>query len=67
MSLSQYLGKRVKIIDVDDDVFEGKCISFTPAADNDPEVESIDIETESGAGHTVGFDQADIKNIEVIE
>lgn len=67
MNLSQYLGKRIRVTDAEGDVTEGKCVAFTPAADNDPEVDAIDLETDPGAGFTIGFDQNEIKQIEVIE
>ncbi|MNW40113.1 hypothetical protein D3C74_172190 [compost metagenome] len=67
MNLSQYLGKRLKLVDVDDDVTIGKCVCVTPALDNDPEIASIDLQTRPDARFTIGFNEDEIKSIEVID
>lgn len=67
MNLSQYLGKRVKLIDVDGEITTGKCVCVTPALDNNPEIASIDLQTRPDAGFTIGFNEDEINSIEVIE
>ncbi|NWL90005.1 MULTISPECIES: hypothetical protein [unclassified Paenibacillus] len=67
MNLSQYLGKRVKLIDTDGEITIGKCVCVTPALDNDPEIASIDLQTRLDAGFTIGFNEDEIKSIEVID
>lgn len=46
MKLSDYCDKKVKITLEEDEVIIGKCIEFTNAKYNDPEIDSIDIEVE---------------------
>ena len=67
MNLSQYLGKRIRLTDIDGDVTEGKCVCVTPAQDNDPEIASLDLQTESKSAFTIGFDEPEIKSIEIID
>lgn len=67
MNLSQYLGKRIRLVDVDGEITDGECVCVTPAQDNDPEIASIDIQTKPGSGYTIGFNEDEIKSIEVIE
>lgn len=41
MNLREYVGKEIKVICLNGKVFIGKCIDFTQALDNEPEIDSI--------------------------
>lgn len=45
MKLWKYVGKKIKVTCDNDKVFEGKCIDYTQALDNEPEIDSIGLET----------------------
>ncbi|AKA68539.1 hypothetical protein [Clostridium scatologenes] len=45
MNLRNCVGKKIKITTIEGEVFEGKCTDFTPALDNEPEVDSIGLKT----------------------
>lgn len=45
MNLREYVGKKIKVTTNEDRVFEGNCTDFTPALDNEPEIDSIGLET----------------------
>lgn len=66
MELEDYVGKRVKIISVNDNTYIGKVIGFTQALDNEPEIDSIDIDNEIDNKGYFLF-KNEIKSIEVIE
>ncbi|WP_062353302.1 hypothetical protein [Bacillus kwashiorkori] len=67
MNLREYVGKKIRLMDVDGQVFEGKCTDYTQALDNEPEIESIGIETVSGADYSYEIYENEIKSIEIIE
>lgn len=60
-NLSQFQNKKVKVIDMEDDVYIGNVVLFTPAKDNDSEEDAIAIS--SG----IWLDEGEIKSIEVVE
>lgn len=62
MKLSDYCDKKVKITLEEDEVIIGKCIEFTNAKYNDPEIDSIDIEVED---RVYEIYENEIKKIEV--
>lgn len=68
MNLKQYYGKAVRIVDVDDEVFEGKVTDYIYPGDDDTGLESIIIDCTNGKlkGKGVEFWEKDIKSIEVI-
>lgn len=69
MKLSQSLeGKRVRIIDIDGELFEGIVGDYVYPEDNNPEgIAAIDIEDcPQRPGQLIGFNETDIKSIEVI-
>ena len=63
MKLSEYCGKKIKIILEEDEVLQGKCIEFTKATDNDPEIDSIDIKVKDKVYEIYANE---IKSIEVL-
>lgn len=63
MRLSDYCGKKVKIVLKDGETFQGKCIEFTKAIDNDPEVDSIDLQVDKKIYEIY---ENEIKDIEII-
>lgn len=70
MVLSQKLeGKRVKIIDVDGEVFTGKVTDYIYPEDNEPEgISAIAVaDCPQRPGQWIGFNETEIKSIEVIE
>lgn len=69
MKLSQSLeGKKVRIIDVDGEIFEGVVGDYIYPEDNEPEgIAAIDIEDcLQRPEELLGFNETDIKSIEVI-
>lgn len=63
MDLKEYVGKRIRVTDIDGQIFEGKCTDYAQPADNDPEIASIAIETEV---LTYELYENEIKNIEIV-
>lgn len=67
MSLRQYEGKRVRLIDVDGEIFEGRANDYVFPEDNEPEgVESITLYNCLNRPHPIEFFANEIKSIEVI-
>jgi hypothetical protein len=67
MNLREYVGKRIRLTDIDDQVFEGDCTDYTQPLDNDPEIASIGIVTEPGAGYSYELYENEIKSIDIID
>lgn len=70
MKLSQkFEGRRVRIIDMDGDVFEGKVVDYIFPEDNEPEgIAGIDLyHCPQCPGQWLGFNETDIQSIEVID
>lgn len=70
MKLSRSLeGKRVRIVDVDGEVFEGKVMDYIFPEDNEPEgIAGINMyKCPQRPGQWIGFNETDIKSIEVVE
>ena len=65
MELKQYYGKRVRIVDVDGDIFEGIATDYIYPGDDDTELESIIIDCTKGKlmGKSVEFWERDIQSI----
>lgn len=63
MKLSEYCGKKVKITLEEDEVVQGKCVEFTKAIDNDPEIDSIDIKVKDKVYEIY---ENEIKSIEIL-
>ena len=68
MKLKQLYGKRVRIVDIDGELFEGKVTDYIYPGDDDTELESIIIDCEKGklAGKSVEFWERDIQSIKEI-
>jgi hypothetical protein len=69
MKIDQSLeGKRVRIVDIDGEIFEGTVGDYVYPEDNEPEgIAAIDIENcPQSPGMLIGFNETDIKSIEVI-
>lgn len=65
MSLYQYLGKKIKVTFIDDQVLEGFCNTFTGKLDTEDELyDEITVETDKHK--YVGFNESEVKNIEII-
>lgn len=64
MELRRYVGKRVRLTDVDEQVFIGDCIDFAQPSDNDSEVASVAIKT---TGLTYELYENEIKSIEILD
>lgn len=70
MKIDQSLeGKRVKLIDIDGTTFEGIVGDYIYPEDNEPEgIAAIDIyDCPQRPGEWIGFNEPDIKFIEIIE
>lgn len=69
MKLSQELeGKKVKIIDVDNEVFTGKVTDYIYPEDNEPEgIAAIAVgNCPQRPGQWIGFNENEIKSIKII-
>ena len=68
MKLKQLYGKRVRIVDIDGELFEGKVTDYIYPGDDDTELESFIIDCEKGkfAGKSVEFWERDIQSIKEI-
>lgn len=69
MKISQALeGKKVRIIDKNEEIFEGEVYDYIYPEDNEPEgIAAIDIENcPQSPGRLVGFNETDIKSIEIL-
>lgn len=70
MNLNQSLeGKKVRIIDIDGELFEGIVGDYIYPEDNEPEgIAAIDIyDCPQRPGRWIGFNETDIESIEIIE
>lgn len=70
MKINQSLeGKKVRIVDLYGDIFEGTVSDYIFPEDNEPEgIAGIDIEDcPQNPGMLIGFNETDIKSIEIIE
>lgn len=69
MILIDYENKKVKIIDIDNQIFEGTVTDYVYPEDDESNSESIIIDCTSGplAGNSVEFWERDIKDIQVIK
>ena len=70
MKIDQSLeGKRVRITDMDDEIFEGIVGDYIYPEDNEPEgIAAIDIyDCPQRPGQWIGFNEPEIKTLEVIE
>lgn len=65
MNLWEYSGKRVRVIDIDDKEWIGKCEGYTSDVDNENGIASITIMTEPYNG-TICLYENEIKSIEEI-
>lgn len=64
-SLHDFLGKNIRVTFIDDTVLEGYCNSFTGKFDTENELyDEITIKTDKHP--YVGFNESEIKNIELI-
>lgn len=72
MKLWEYKGKRLKIIDIDGNVFKGSYDSYTSALDaydsnGEPDgMPKLTIAIEDNRGTLVEFDESEIASIEII-
>lgn len=66
MELYEYVGRKIKLCNFEGIEVEGRCIGYTQALDNEPEVEEIDIKREGYSG-IIGVTAPEIKSIEIIE
>lgn len=69
MELQKYEGKKVRITDIDEQVFEGVVSDYMYPDDDDSGLESIIIDCTKGplSGKPVEFWERDIKTIQVIQ
>lgn len=66
MDLEQYLGKNIRVTFVDDMILEGYCNTFTGKLDTEDELyDEITIQTTKDP--YVGFNESEIKSIEIID
>lgn len=66
--LLDFLGKRVRIVDVNDKIWIGKATIYNTEDDfGDGEEESIDVRVDTVHNALIEFEKTDIKTIEIIE
>lgn len=63
MKLYEYCDKKVKITLEEDEVIIGKCIEYSKALYNDPEIDSIDIKVKDKVYEIY---ENEIKSIEIL-
>ncbi len=63
MRLSEYCGKKINVTLLDGEMLKGKCIEYTKAMYNDPEIDSIDLQIDK---KTYEIYENEIKNIEIL-
>ncbi len=68
MGLIKYEEKKVRIVDIDDRVFEGKVTDYVYPEDEEDGLESIIIRCTKGPllGQSIEFWERDIKTIQII-
>lgn len=68
MKLIEYEGKKVRIVSVNNRIFEGTVSDYIYPDEDDTGLESIVLNCKKGSlsGHYVEFWEADIKTIEII-
>lgn len=65
-SLHEFLGRNIRVTFIDNEVLEGYCNTFTGKLDTEDELyDEITIETKEHP--YVGFNESEIKSIEIIE
>lgn len=64
-NLQEYEDKKIKVFYKDGEVITGDCIDYTEAYDNDPEMDSITVDTGEEIKRLIFVDE--IKTIEIIE
>lgn len=65
LDLDSLLDKRIRIITIDNKEFVGAVYGYTPAPDNEPEIDQIDIMNEKD-DKLYGILVTEIKNLEII-
>lgn len=63
MKLYEYCGKTIKITLIDGEILKGKCIEYTKAIENDPEIDSIDLQIKK---EIYEIYENEIKDIDII-
>ncbi|MDY2632385.1 MAG: hypothetical protein SOV85_13695 [Clostridium sp.] len=63
MELWKYEGKEIKVVCKSGRIFNGKCIDYTQALDNEPEIDSIGLNVN---GISYEIYENEIKSIELI-
>jgi len=64
IKLYEYVDKKVKVTLLEGDIIIGKCIDYTKAIDNDPEVDSIDLKIKKDIYELY---ENEIESIEIID
>lgn len=68
MRIDQRLeGKRIRLVDADNDSFEGRVTDYIYPEDNDPEGKASVIMRDNKTGKSIEFFDAEIKSIEIME
>lgn len=67
MKLSDFAGKKVKIVDNDNKIYQGFVLGYTKAEDNDENEASIDVLPSKKSFNGVELFESEIKSIEIIQ
>ena len=67
MKLSNFAGKKVKIVDNDNKIYQGFVLGYTKAEDNDENEASIDVLPSKKSLDGVELFESEIKSIEIIQ
>lgn len=63
MKLYEYVDKMIKVTLLEGDTLTGKCMDYTKAIENDPEIDSIDLKVKK---EIYEIYENEIKSIEII-
>lgn len=68
MNLWEYRGKQIRVECIDEIIIEGKCVGYTQAIDNEPEIASIYIENDETIKKNTLYEvyENQIKSIEIL-
>lgn len=64
IKLYEYVDKKIKVTLVEGDIIIGKCIDYTKAVNNDPEIDSIDLKIKKDIYELY---ENEIESIEIVE
>ena len=67
MKLWEYEGKRIRLIDIDGQVFTGFIDHYTSDLDNPSGIASLSLEQDGERGNLINLEEPEIASIEILE